>query len=49
VSDSPLVSPPPYIVSGQWVGARNNKVIPNAAYKEKGHAESASSNPTPRV
>jgi hypothetical protein len=24
-------------------------LIPNPAYKEKGHAESASSNPTPRV
>jgi hypothetical protein len=50
MSDSPPPSPPPYIVSGQRVGARYNKVlIPNPAYKGKGCAESASSNPTPRV
>jgi hypothetical protein len=50
VSDSPPLSLPPYIVSGQWVGAWYGKgLIPSPAYKEKGHAESASSNPTPRV
>jgi hypothetical protein len=50
VSDSPPLSPLPYIVSGQWVGARYGKVsIPNPAYKGKGRADSASSNLTPRV
>jgi hypothetical protein len=50
MSDSPPPSLPPYIVSGQRVGTRYDKVlIPNPAYKGKGHAESASSNPTPRV
>jgi hypothetical protein len=50
MSDSPPLSPPPYIVSGQQVGVTYNKVlIPNLAYKGKGRVESASSNPTPRV
>jgi hypothetical protein len=50
VSDSPPPSPLPYIVSGQRVGARYDKVlIPNPTYKGKGCAELASSNPTPRV
>jgi hypothetical protein len=50
VSDSPPPSSPPYIVLGQRVGARYDKVlIPNTAYKGKGHAELASSHPTPRV
>jgi hypothetical protein len=50
VSDSPPPSPPPYIVSGKWVGARYGKVlIPNPAYKGKGRVESALSNLTPRV
>jgi hypothetical protein len=50
VSDLLPPSPLPYIVSGQWVGVRYGKVlIPNPTYKEKGHAESVSSNPTARV
>jgi hypothetical protein len=50
MSDSPPLSLPPYIVSGQQDGVRCDKVlIPNPAYKGKGRAESASSNPTPRV
>jgi hypothetical protein len=50
VSDSPPLSPPPYIVSGQQDGVRYDKVfIPNPAYKGSGRAESASSNSTPRV
>jgi hypothetical protein len=50
MSDSPPPSLLPYIVLGQWVGARYGKVlIPNPTYKENGHAQSASSNPTPRV
>jgi hypothetical protein len=50
VSDSPPLSPPPYIVLGQWVGVGYSKVlIPNPEYKGKGCTESASSNPTPRV
>jgi hypothetical protein len=48
--DSPLSSPLPYIVLGQWVGVGCGKVlIPNPEYKGKGHTESASSNLTPRV
>jgi hypothetical protein len=48
--DLPPLSPPPYVVSGQWVGVRHSKVlIPNLKYKGKGHTESASSNLTPRV
>jgi hypothetical protein len=48
--DSPPPSPPHYIVSGQQVGVGRDKVlIPNPEYKGKGHTESASSNPTPRV
>jgi hypothetical protein len=48
--DLPPSSPPPYIVSGQWVGVGCSKVlIPNPKYKGKGRTESASSNPTPRV
>jgi hypothetical protein len=50
MSDSPPPSIPPYIVSGLRVGARYGMLlIPNPAYKEKGRAESASSNMTPRV
>jgi hypothetical protein len=50
VSDSPLSSPPPYIVSGQWVGVGCGKVlIPNPEYNGKGRTESSSSNPTLRV
>jgi hypothetical protein len=50
VTDSPLPSPPCYIVSRQRVGAGYNKVlIPNTDYKGKGHTESAPSNLTPRV
>jgi hypothetical protein len=50
MSDSPLSSPPWYIVSGQQVGVRYGKVlIPNPEYKGKGHTESTSWNPTPRV
>jgi hypothetical protein len=50
VSDSPPPSLPRNIVLGQWVGAGYGKMlIPNPDYKGKGHTESASSNPTPRV
>jgi hypothetical protein len=50
MSDSPLQTPPPYIVLGQWIRVGRKKVlIPNPEYKGKGHTESASSNPTPRV
>jgi hypothetical protein len=50
MSDSPPPSPPPNIVSGQWVGLGRGKVlIPNPEYKGKCRTESASSNPTPRV
>jgi hypothetical protein len=50
MSDSPLLSPPPYILSGQQVGVGCGKVlIPNLEYKGKGCTESASLNPTPRV
>jgi hypothetical protein len=50
VSDSPLPSPPPYIVSRQRVGVGHSKVlIPHPEYKGKGRIESASSNPMPRV
>jgi hypothetical protein len=50
VSNSPLLSPLPYIMPGQRVGVGCGKVlIPNPEYKGKGHTESASSNPTPRV
>jgi hypothetical protein len=50
MSNSPLLSPPHYIVSGQRVGAGyGNVLIPNPDYKGKGHTESASSNPTERV
>jgi hypothetical protein len=50
VSDSPLSSLPPYIVSGQRVGVGHGKVfIPNPKYKGKGRTDLASSNPTPRV
>jgi hypothetical protein len=50
VSDSPSWSPPPCIMSGQHVGVGHSKVlIPNPKYKGKGHTESTSSNPTPRV
>jgi hypothetical protein len=50
VSDSPPLSPPHYIVSGQWVGLGCGKVlIPNPEYKGKCCTESASLNPTLRV
>jgi hypothetical protein len=50
MSDSPPLSPPPYIVLGQWVGVGRDKVlIPNPEYKGNGRTELASSNPTPRV
>jgi hypothetical protein len=50
VSDSHSLSPPCYIVSGQWVGVGYDKVlIPNPDYKGKGHTESALSNLTPMV
>jgi hypothetical protein len=50
MSELPPLSPPHYIVSGQWVGAGYGKVlIPNPDYKGKGCTESASSNPTSRV
>jgi hypothetical protein len=43
-------SPPPYIVSGWWREMGYGKVlIQNPNYEEKGHTESTSSNPTPRV
>jgi hypothetical protein len=50
MSDSPRSSPPPYIVSGQWVGVGHDKVlIPNPEYKGKVRNASPSSNLTPRV
>jgi hypothetical protein len=50
VLDLPPSSPPPNIMSGQWVGVGHGKVlISNPEYKGKGRTESASSNPTPRV
>jgi hypothetical protein len=50
VSDSPPLSLLPYIVLRQQVGVGHGKVlIPNPMYKGKGHTESASWNPTPRV
>jgi hypothetical protein len=50
VLDSPSQSQRPYIVLGQWIRVGHNKVfIPNPEYKWKGHTESASSNPTPRL
>jgi hypothetical protein len=50
MSDPPQLSPPPYIVSWQWVGVGHDKVlIPNPEYKGKGRTESASSNSTPMV
>jgi hypothetical protein len=50
VSDSPPLSPPPYITSGHRVGVGHDKVlIPNPNYKGKGCTESASSNLTSRV
>jgi hypothetical protein len=50
MSDSSPLSPPPYIVLGQWVGVGRGKVlIPNPEYKGRGRTESASSNLTPRV
>jgi hypothetical protein len=48
--ESPSHSPPPYIVSGWWRALGHGKVlIQNPNYEEKGHMESASSNPAPRV
>jgi hypothetical protein len=50
MSDSPSLSPPSYIMSGQWVRVGRNKVlISNPKYKGKDRTESASSNSTPRV
>jgi hypothetical protein len=50
MSDSPLLSLPPYIVLGQRVGVGCDKVlILNPEYKGKDRTESASSNPTPRA
>jgi hypothetical protein len=50
MSDLPLLSLPPYIVSGQQVGVGHGKVlIPNPKSKGKGCTESTSLNPTPRV
>jgi hypothetical protein len=50
VSDSPPLSPLPYIVSMQRVGVGRGKVwILNLEYKGIGHTKSASSNPTLRV
>jgi hypothetical protein len=50
MSDSPLLSPPPYIMSGQWAEAGRSKVlIPDPEYKGKGRPKSASSNLTSRV
>jgi hypothetical protein len=50
VLDSPSLSLPPYIVSGQRVGLGCGKVlIPNPEYKGKGCTESASLNPTLRM
>jgi hypothetical protein len=50
MSDSPPLSPPCNIMTGQRVGVGCGKVlIPNSDYKGKGRTESASSNPMPRV
>jgi hypothetical protein len=50
MSDSPPSCLSPYIMSAKWDGVGCRKVlIPNPKYKGKGHAESASSNPTLRV
>jgi hypothetical protein len=50
MSNSPPLSPPCYIVSGQRDGTGYDKVlIPNPDYKGKGRTESASSNLTTRV
>jgi hypothetical protein len=50
MSDSPPLSPPPYIMSGQRVGVeRGNMLIPYPEYKGKRRTELASSNPTSRV
>jgi hypothetical protein len=50
MSDSPPLSPLPYIVSGQRVEVgRDKMLILNPEYQGKGRIESASSNPTPRV
>jgi hypothetical protein len=50
MSDSPLPSPPRYIVSRQRVGAGYDKVlVPNPDYKGKDRTKSTSPNPTPRV
>jgi hypothetical protein len=49
MSDSPPLSQPHYIVSGQRVGVGYGKVlIPNPNYKGKGCTELASSNLTQR-
>jgi hypothetical protein len=46
MSNSPPSSPPPYIMSGQWVGVGRGKVlIPNPEYKGKGRTESGLSFP----
>jgi hypothetical protein len=50
VSDSPLLSPQPYIMLGQRDGVGHGKeLIPIPEYMGKGRIESASSNPIPRV
>jgi hypothetical protein len=50
MSNSPLPTPPRYIVSRQLVGLGYGMVlIPNPDYEGKGHIESASSNMTPMV
>jgi hypothetical protein len=50
LAESPPCSPLPYTVSGWWTGVGYGKVlIPNPDYKGKGHIESNSSNPRPRM
>jgi hypothetical protein len=50
LAESPPHSPPPYTVSGWWMLVGYGKVlILNPVYKGKGHTESISSNPAPRM
>jgi hypothetical protein len=50
LAKSPSSSPPPYIVVGRWARDGCGKVlIPNPNYKGKGHTDSISSNPEPRM
>jgi hypothetical protein len=50
LAESPPRSPSPYTTSGWWTGVGYSKVlIPNPDYKGKGHTESISSNPAPRI